>query len=725
MKRGKSTSRVEPDYRKFIWVELYAFNPTDPDFGAARYLDNVGFKVDGIFFDIRYIDFVNTHERNIDDTPLDYKYCANYCRPGGHVWTRRQLKGLVEALQAKGVRAYFSQMTTLCTNLRADFKPLDTKLAFIRDKHPELIGRGAFGELEGCITPIKRFKDGRYYEDFFAEKLAEVLEDYGFEGFFPADAMIHLYGPVLQSDFSDDMVAQFIERTSISLPPNLKGKLDEKGKLFQERLEWIRTHYALEWIRFYAERWAEFVKKMVDVCHARGAKVIANDAIQNDPFQALYRFGCDYRLVAEAGLDGMVLQTNSGSAELLLGFSTRKVNHDWVEKMVATILTTKAQVPELPLYFLCCIQDEGEKWDTLRYAPALLEKEILSYTATYLLGADESIRHCLDGVLFCLGDGISHQEWTWLKNRIDLGFSGVPESAGGLPGPTAVWMPEAVDNQLEARCAYPNDAQPSPHRLLWDLLSASVPIRSITTQDAIENLQRPAILFNPAYVGAEGLSEWERWKTHSGQIAMEVGRLTERPSQNVPFAELRYLPDDGPEVTWGRIFAPEPHIGYAKRFSEICAGGGPADCSVSIELDAQRRKLPSPAITVTVPWKELLHRKSDEYPTHWASSIPFDDLPSGLFKQCATLLKCFDELDVRTSSGRPFAIRMAGSRLRLFITNEEAFYEWTDVSLRPEIEHVITLTRFPKVPILNTAHSFLIQIPPLGMALLEMEVKTS
>ena len=92
MNEKADASSTRDNYKKFIWVELIVFDPTLPDFGAGRYLDTVGFKVDAILLDIRYSDFTHEHVRAIDDTPIDYKYCANYKRPGGHTWTRRQLR---------------------------------------------------------------------------------------------------------------------------------------------------------------------------------------------------------------------------------------------------------------------------------------------------------------------------------------------------------------------------------------------------------------------------------------------------------------------------------------------------------------------------------------------------------------------------------------------------------------------------------------------------------
>jgi len=716
------TFHPRQDYRKMIWVELLAFNPSEPDFGAGPYLEAVGFQPDAIFLDLRYIDFVNLHERGIDDSPLDYKYCANYERPGGHIWTPRQLRGLVDELQNRGVTVYFSQMSTLCTDLLPDSKPLDTKLSFILN-HPELVGRGAFGEMQKWMNPLKRFRDGSFYEDFFVSKLSEVLEDYGFGGFFGADAMIHLYGSVSQSDYSDDMVAQFSETTGLNPPPDLRGDYDCEPESFHKRLDWIRKHHRLEWIRFYTQRWARFWQKVVEVCHTHGVKVIVNDAIQTDPFEALYRFGCDYRLIADTGVDGMILQTNSGSAELLLGFSDHKVNHDWVEKMVAHILTTKAQVPHLPLYFLCCIQDAGEKWDTLRFAPPLLEKEMLSYCATYYVDEKGKVSHCLDGTLFCLGDGISRDEWKWLKGRCDLAFSTLPPDTESLPGVTAVWMPEAVDNQLATRCAEPEDAPPSAHRLLWDLLAAGLPVRSITPREALHALRRPLLLLNPAYADNTSLAVWEDCRKSAEGILAEVGRLSRsRAEAPAPVAELRLVRDDGEEVTWGRIFALDANSDEVHLIEDAVMSEAEPGCRVEAPQAKDSAKDSVATVLIRIPPTSMQERASAEAPTHWSRSIPFEDLPVALLRNFTSILNSLDDLNIRTSSGRPFAVCLSERLLRLFVSNEDAFYQWVDVSMEPRIKSVATLTGFPRVPILKEEHTFLVQIPPRGMALLEIEI---
>jgi hypothetical protein len=69
----------------------------------------------------------------------------------------------------------------------------------------------------GNLMCLKRFKDGTYYEDFFAEKLVQTLVDYDMAGVHLADMFCpteHLY----KSDYSTDMTEQFIDHTGIVLP---------------------------------------------------------------------------------------------------------------------------------------------------------------------------------------------------------------------------------------------------------------------------------------------------------------------------------------------------------------------------------------------------------------------------------------------------------------------------------------------------------------------------
>ena len=53
---------MEPKFEYHLWTELIAFEQTDPDRGAARYLDPMPVKPDSVFLFICTADFLFVQE---------------------------------------------------------------------------------------------------------------------------------------------------------------------------------------------------------------------------------------------------------------------------------------------------------------------------------------------------------------------------------------------------------------------------------------------------------------------------------------------------------------------------------------------------------------------------------------------------------------------------------------------------------------------------------------
>ena len=174
-----------------IWVELIGFDQTLPDYGVAQYLETIGFLPQYISLHLTSIDFVNTY-KGMEQEYLLPIYACSY---GGHEqnddrrrqdWTNWQLRGLVRALQARGIRVYASFFDMDSPNGLAE-EPLFTQL------HPELLACGnSESRMESGVVMIKRMADGRLYEDYLLEKLLEAASGYGFDGFQLADGISSL-----------------------------------------------------------------------------------------------------------------------------------------------------------------------------------------------------------------------------------------------------------------------------------------------------------------------------------------------------------------------------------------------------------------------------------------------------------------------------------------------------------------------------------------------------
>jgi hypothetical protein len=174
-------------------------------------------------------------------------------------------------------------------------------------EHTELnmvsINEGAY------LHPLKRFNDGTYYEDFFAERANKVLADYGIDGVHLADAFCPPCVQLIEGDWSDDMLSQFLQRNPIDLPKRITLPLtDEKSAGIKARAEYIWNRHRAVWVRFVTDRWEEFFKKLCDKLHANGREVSVCNAWTSEPFEAIYRYGIDYKKLQRAGVDRIYLE---------------------------------------------------------------------------------------------------------------------------------------------------------------------------------------------------------------------------------------------------------------------------------------------------------------------------------------------------------------------------------------------------------------------------------
>ncbi len=325
-------------YETWLWIELIGFDNTLPDFGVQAYLDNAGIVPDAASLFVFNPEFVHSHNGMAEDRVLPFD-CSTY---GGHPhgydrdrqdWTKLQVKALVDELHRHGIEVFFSVMDIFAVQ------------EWVAD-HPEVLHVNRDGQRMGSVCGWKRLSDGTWYEDFFARQVGRVLSDYGFDGFHQADGYCHPRLPLYDGDFSDDMIAQFVEATAVALPDGMGDVSGDEPAVIGARAEWIWRNARREWIEFYCQRFARFCGKVADAVHAKGKRVILNNALTRDPFQARYRYGVDYALLKQAGVDGFIIEMVAPGVALgAEGGVEANPHYDFQ----AMLLTIKAHVGDMTL----------------------------------------------------------------------------------------------------------------------------------------------------------------------------------------------------------------------------------------------------------------------------------------------------------------------------------------------------------------------------------------
>lgn len=464
-------------YDRWMWIELIGFDNERADLGVEAFLDRAGFVPKAISLLLYNPDFVHTHDPRAGDRAFPDDFCSYAGHPANEErhrqsWTAFQLHRLIRELQRHGAKVYLSVFD------------LFRSKEWIQD-HPELLYILKTGEMWPSLCPWKRLKDNTFYEDFFIPKLVDVMRDYGFDGFHGADGYGHPRVPLFWGDFSDDLVGQFLEATGIELPAEFSPPCGSNRNLIEKRAAWILAHKRRELMGFHVQRIQRFWEKTARALHAEGRQVVVNTAWTRDPFEAIWRYGTDYRKLAEAGVDGFVVEAASVALETLEESDSSR----YLCQFEAAALLNKAYVPDVPMWWLHGIKDTEENWNALRHAPTALESEIHGMGNLYLQ-TPAGLRRCEDGLVVCLADSIRREEWQWLQEKWSLAFSGRPEELLGI---TLIWSDRALEAQLED---FMVTHRWSIHRWLHHLLGWGSPIFSVARIEDLDAVSGPVLALN-------------------------------------------------------------------------------------------------------------------------------------------------------------------------------------------------------------------------------------
>ena len=340
-------------------------------------------------------------------------------------------------------------------------------------------------QLKGLVAELKRHNVD-VFASFFAreqypvpparakvvaDKLAAFLSDYGFSGLHGSDG----YAP----------------------PRYLLPECSDED----------RPRIARETAAQYAENWRTFVAAL----KPRGLKCWINTCWTRDPFEALYRYGVDYRLLAKAGIDGFIVES-SAAAQSIHGWNYEKSSP--IDRSTAMLMRLKACVPEMPLVLLHGINDGTEQWSALRHDPARTASEALALGSVFY-----GETRALDGILACLGDGLSREEWAALAKTWNLAFT----PAQGPIGARVVWSDRAFDAEFDA-CTVSRDA--SSNTLLYELIHHCAGLNAIVSvEQALADKNMPLVLLNPEFFPED---ELEALRDRPAFVA-ELGRGARRP----------------------------------------------------------------------------------------------------------------------------------------------------------------------------------------------------
>lgn len=469
--------------KKWCWIELTGFDNEKADLGTGSFLERAGFIPDGITLLLYWTGFVINHEGLAQEKPLavceasygGHEYCPERRRQD---WTNLQLKALIETLHCHGIKVYLSYF-----NMYSYWDDKDGLKICNYYKDKEYLMETSRGGERGALSMLKQVKNGDWYEDILQDKTIAVLNDYGFDGIQIADGISSPRISLQDGDYSPEMLTQFYEYSSLSIPTNET-----------EAADLIWSEYRLEWIKFHTIRWESFYKKYIKRIREAGKEAIFNSAWTRDPFEAMYRYGVDYRKAAATGIDGCMVEDVSPGLAILSSRDNAYLMNDEQRRrlhyeFLATLMLNRAVMPELQIIPLCSIHDTMEQWGVLEHMPTSMTRNILSNLNNFTVTSN-GLRPITDGPYFCLSDSLSSSDWNFIKSNWEIGATASPISTAGV---TLVWSDIRLDNELAKFCG--NRRIPT-HRLLSELLYGGTPIGTITRTDKLEYAKGALIVTN-------------------------------------------------------------------------------------------------------------------------------------------------------------------------------------------------------------------------------------
>lgn len=463
------------------WIDLIAFDKDDIKGSVDSFVENVQGKIDSFYLHITNCDFVAGFLGMDKEYDLHEKDCAGF--PIGEErsrqqWTNYDLKNLIDYCHERNIEVYYSIGGGTHPGNVYDFKK----------DHPELIAFSTrIAKHWGTYHFAKRLKDGRYFEDVLSNKLKEFMLGFGFDGIHLADVLTFPHMRIVNGDFTDDLVEQFVNRTGINLPFKITGTTIKEQ---QARYRYIINNLRYEWTRFQADRYGEFLTKMIKAAHEIGKKTCLVNAWTCSPFEAFYRFGVDYRKYAEGGADKWMFEDAIGVT--ISGWRnnefeiTEDTRWNWNWRLMEKQGALKCCTMDMHMDNMTSIHDTNEQWNLIDNAPNEFRTNVAKRSVVYVWKDGKLIPSC-EGSVYCLSDGVKKDAWEKIHGTINNFNFGLPVEALGF---TALYDDD-LDGQVKEFISTRRHNAPYVN---YRFLRAQLPITARATKEELTKSRGPLLI---------------------------------------------------------------------------------------------------------------------------------------------------------------------------------------------------------------------------------------
>ena len=202
-----------------------------------------------------------------------------------------QLKGLIKTLQARDVKVVFSIFNYAVYHNEQG----ETVVSAFAEQHPELFNYNQNLQKSTTLNFAKSMRSGEKYAAYFADKLKQVLDYYGFDGVQLADGISHSRPSIENGDFTDEIVglfAEWLQKNGKKVPAILRAVGDDVEK-YRARRKYIIRNLYFQFICFTDACYQQFYDCLYAKVDPKKYLILLNTFWTRDPFEAFYRYGVD------------------------------------------------------------------------------------------------------------------------------------------------------------------------------------------------------------------------------------------------------------------------------------------------------------------------------------------------------------------------------------------------------------------------------------------------
>ena len=647
-----------------VWSSLLGFEKTDSDRGVRRFLDQAGFVPEAVCALLYHSDFFHQHEGMEKERILPPDNCSYHGIPRTaererQAWTNYDVRELARGLKAAGSGLYASIFGATLNNAFHH--------EWISD-HPEIRRHGRWGERNAVgHFPLKRLKDGTFYEDFFIKKVCEALADYELEGIHLADGFCPPAGGMLHSmDFSTDFVEQFLAHSHLTLPDEVAktmGQDDTRSEV--TRADYIYGNHRVEWVEFNAWRWEVFFRKLCTAVHAIGKKVMTLGMYCTDPFETLYCIGVDLKRIVEAGVDCVTANTLPTSCYILGRDEGKPQRPYYFNRYMALAPITAAHLPKGRMITMLALQDPTEEWSTMHHAPCQHERDMYTVTAYHIHDGD-GLSRATEGLMLCLGEGIPASDWAWERERLAIALSA--KETERVVSPAMLWSDTVQERMLRA---YVETRRWTPFKLFYELAKGGAHCAATVRPEGLDTYEGPLVV--PCF---DLLSEEEKRAVAAydrGAVLCTAVAGTD-PTDYGMQPEILFEDgfSDGPTM----VFAFGCQVGAETR-EAIAALLAEDDGTPNLDKDPS--KIEEPQYTLS-------------------DTLVFAKMTTGFRDAMALLLSAIQDSPFIINKAN-MILKMKDGAYRLYLFNDsEVKYHRAFVQSKTEIDYTKIISKFPVLP---------------------------